>query len=42
MWWTRRGKIVSKTLGAKALAIRGQAGGGTVTIQEDAADPGPA
>ena len=31
------GRIVSKTLGAKALAIRGQAGGGTTTVAADAA-----
>jgi rifampicin phosphotransferase len=32
------GKIVSKMLGAKALAIRGKAGGGTQTTGEPAAD----
>ncbi len=31
------GRIVSKTLGAKALTIRGQAGGGTTTVAVDAA-----
>ena len=31
------GRIVSKTLGAKALAIRGQAGGGMTTVAADAA-----
>lgn len=31
------GQILSKTLGAKALAIHGQAGGGTVTVPTDAA-----
>ncbi|MCZ7574824.1 MAG: PEP-utilizing enzyme [Ardenticatenaceae bacterium] len=31
------GRILSKTLGAKALAIRGRSGGGTVTVAEDAA-----
>ncbi len=31
------GQIASKTLGAKALAVRGQAGGGTVAQAEDAA-----
>ena len=31
------GRIVSKTLGAKALAIRGQVGGGTTTVAADAA-----
>jgi rifampicin phosphotransferase len=31
------GKVVEKKLGAKALSIRGQAGGGTVRIDEDAA-----
>ena len=31
------GRIVEKRLGAKALAIRGQAGGGTVTVHDDAA-----
>lgn len=34
---TNSGHILQKTLGAKALAIRGQVGGGTVTQQEDAA-----
>lgn len=34
---TDSGRIVQKTLGAKALAIRGQAGGGTVTTQAEAA-----
>lgn len=33
---SRSGRILQKTLGAKALAIRGQVGGGTVTAQEDA------
>lgn len=33
---TQRGRIVQKTLGAKALAIRGQSGGGTVTQHADA------
>ncbi|MCB0254411.1 MAG: phosphoenolpyruvate synthase [Anaerolineae bacterium] len=33
----RVGRITEKRLGAKALAIRGQAGGGTVTIADDAA-----
>ncbi|MCE7982073.1 MAG: phosphoenolpyruvate synthase [Caldilinea sp. CFX5] len=33
---TNSGRIVQKMLGAKALAIRGQAGGGTVTAHEDA------
>ncbi|HMB22481.1 MAG TPA: PEP/pyruvate-binding domain-containing protein, partial [Anaerolineales bacterium] len=32
---TASGRILSKTLGAKALAIQGQAGGGTVTIEQD-------
>jgi pyruvate,water dikinase len=32
------GRITSKTLGAKALSIRGQAGGGTITIDEDASE----
>ena len=32
------GRIVQKTLGAKALTIRGQSGGGTVTQQVDAAN----
>ncbi|MCB9131203.1 MAG: phosphoenolpyruvate synthase [Anaerolineales bacterium] len=31
------GRIVERRLGAKALAIRGQAGGGTVTVENDAA-----
>lgn len=31
------GRIVTKTLGAKALSIRGQSSGGTTTIAEDAA-----
>ena len=31
------GRIVAKTLGAKAVAIRGRAGGGTVTARVDAA-----
>ncbi|HEY0738291.1 MAG TPA: PEP/pyruvate-binding domain-containing protein, partial [Herpetosiphonaceae bacterium] len=31
------GRILSKTLGAKALAIRGDAGGGTTTVSADAA-----
>jgi pyruvate,water dikinase len=31
------GRILSKTLGAKAVAIRGKPGGGTVTLSEDAA-----
>ena len=31
------GRIVQKRLGAKALAIRGQAGGGVATVQQDAA-----
>jgi rifampicin phosphotransferase len=30
-----RGQIVARCLGAKALSIRGQAGGGTLTRQED-------
>jgi pyruvate,water dikinase len=30
------GQILSKTLGAKSLAIRGQAGGGMVTVHSDA------
>ncbi len=34
---TTSGRIVSKTLGAKALAIHGQRGGGTVTSNTDAA-----
>jgi rifampicin phosphotransferase len=33
---TAHGRILSKTLGAKALAIRGDAGGGTSTIEGDA------
>lgn len=33
---TQSGRIVQKTLGAKALAIRGQSGGGTVTQHADA------
>jgi pyruvate,water dikinase len=33
---TAGGRITAKTLGAKATAIRGRAGGGTVTIQGDA------
>lgn len=33
---TKTGRIVQKTLGAKALAIRGQSAGGTVTQQADA------
>ncbi len=32
------GQIVSKTLGAKALSIRGTTGGGTVTLDESAAE----
>ena len=32
------GQIIHKTLGAKAIAIRGQAGGGTLTTHEAAAD----
>ena len=35
---TAGGRIVSKTLGAKAVAVRGQAGGGTVTTREDAGE----
>ena len=35
---TAAGQIIHKTLGAKAVAIRGQAGGGTRKTQEDAAD----
>src|SRR5574341_114540 len=35
---TTDGRIASKTLGAKALSIRGEAGGGTTTVQEDASD----
>ena len=31
------GRILSKTLGAKALAIRGESSGGTVTVHADAA-----
>ncbi len=31
-------RILSKTLGKKALAIRGQPGGGTITVTEDAAN----
>ncbi len=34
----RAGRIVQKRLGAKALAIRGQAGGGVTTIAQQAAD----
>lgn len=34
---SRSGRILQKTLGAKALAIRGQSGGGTVTDHTDAA-----
>lgn len=34
---TRAGRIVAKRLGAKALAIRGAAGGGVTTDQQDAA-----
>ncbi len=30
------GRIVSKTLGAKALAIQGQVGGGTITVEQNA------
>lgn len=33
---SRSGRILQKTLGAKALTIRGQAGGGTVTDHTDA------
>ncbi|MEZ4767711.1 MAG: PEP/pyruvate-binding domain-containing protein [Caldilineales bacterium] len=33
----RIGRITEKRLGAKALAIRGRAGGGTVTVNDDAA-----
>lgn len=33
---TKSGRLVQKTLGAKALAIRGQSGGGTVTHHADA------
>lgn len=33
---TKRGRIIQKTLGAKALAIRGQSSGGTVTEHSDA------
>ncbi len=32
----RAGRIVAKRLGAKALAMRGQTGGGTATVQQDA------
>jgi phosphohistidine swiveling domain-containing protein len=32
------GRVLSKTLGAKAVSIRGQAGGGTARQAEDAAD----
>jgi len=32
---TASGRILSKTLGAKALAIQGQAGGGTITIEQN-------
>jgi rifampicin phosphotransferase len=35
---TGAGHIIRKTLGAKAVAIRGQAGGGTLTTHEAAAD----
>ncbi|MFQ5342453.1 MAG: PEP/pyruvate-binding domain-containing protein [Anaerolineae bacterium] len=35
---TLTGRITGKTLGAKALSIRGQAGGGTITIDEDASE----
>ena len=35
---TGASQITRKTLGAKAIAIRGQAGGGTLTTQEIAAD----
>ncbi len=31
-----QGRILSKTLGAKALSIRGEAGGGTRTVEENA------
>jgi pyruvate,water dikinase len=34
----RAGRIIEKRLGAKALAIRGQAGGGVTTIAQQAAD----
>lgn len=34
----RAGRIDKKTLGAKALSIRGQAGGGTSTVAESGAD----
>lgn len=34
---SRTGRILTKTLGAKALTIRGEAGGGTTTISADAA-----
>jgi len=30
-------RILEKTLGSKAIAIRGRAGGGTITVEEDAA-----
>ena len=33
-----RGKILGKTLGAKALSIQGQAEGGTITLHHSAAD----
>ncbi|HEX6293143.1 MAG TPA: PEP/pyruvate-binding domain-containing protein [Herpetosiphonaceae bacterium] len=32
------GRVLETTLGAKALAIRGQTGGGTTTVAEDAAE----
>ena len=35
---TLTGRITGKTLGAKALSIRGQAGGGTITVDEDASE----
>jgi pyruvate,water dikinase len=35
---TAAGRIIGKTLGAKALAIRGQAGGGTITTHAAAGD----
>lgn len=33
---TQTGRLIQKTLGAKALAIRGQSSGGTVTLHADA------
>jgi phosphohistidine swiveling domain-containing protein len=35
---TASGRILSKTLGTKALAVQGQSGGGTIIVNQDAAD----